>query len=321
LMNAATGIGESRYLRNRDGSVFQLTPEYELHSVDIRITWRPVTEDFVEDDDDPALAISRPCLSALPKARDRFGFVEYDDEDGEEEEEEEEEESRYRRHNAVIPSTVHMPAAQCRLAGPGDWILVDAGIQILDVNDTSAMIAAGIDPSEPHPNPEAFYLLNHPTDNQSNIHGESQEISSEKDTKAYNCSFNHDLDHSSASDNSVDNSMFKQSLRSTQNKADHSISMCLQKLHKSGVVQKWISKPLKNTFSGQKQRSTQCTAAEIRRIGPGMDRSYTDAVTSARAAEWIHQLPGGRAAAGRFDRDWLDAQPSSSSSTVQPRRK
>ncbi|KAG0283072.1 hypothetical protein BGZ96_012558 [Linnemannia gamsii] len=211
LMTAAAGIARSRCLRNRDGSVYQLTPGHELHSVDIRITWRPVTENFVEDSGDPALAISRTCLSALPKGRDRFGFVEYDDEG-----DEDEEGTQDQRHNAVS-NTANIPAAQSRLEGHDDWILVDAGRPILDVNDTSAMIAAGIDPSEPHPNPEAFYLLNHPTDNQS-IHRGSLEIGTEEDTKAYDCRLNHEPDCPAASGNSIDDPEFKQNLRFSQNK-------------------------------------------------------------------------------------------------------
>ncbi|KAG9068739.1 hypothetical protein KI688_011022 [Linnemannia hyalina] len=315
-MTAAAGRVRYRGLRNQDGSVFQLTPGHELQSTDIRITWREVTESFVEDNDDPSSAIFLPCLSALPNVRDSLGFIEYDD-DGDEDEEE----SQDQRHQSTISDAANAPIIQCDMysgrPGAGDWVLADPSRPVLDVNDTSAMIAAGIDPSEPHPNPETFYRLHHPAENQASIHGEPQEISAGADTDTLSCSYFQDLNCGLSSNDPVDNSMFVQNLHPVVTKTSQPISMCPQKTRKTRVLQKWICKPLKSVFSRQSQRSTHCAVTEIRRAGPGLDRSYSDTVTSANAKEWLHQLPGGHASAGRFDRDWLDAQPSSSS-FVQP---
>ncbi|KAF9144930.1 hypothetical protein BGX30_011014 [Mortierella sp. GBA39] len=317
-MTAAAGRVRSRGLRNQDGSVFQLTPGHELQSTDIRITWREVAESFVEDNDDPASAISLPCLSALPNVRDSLGFIEYDD-DGDEDEEE----SQDQRHQYTISDAANAPTSQCDIdlgcPGTGDWVLAYPSRSPLDVNDTSAMIAAGIDPSEPHPNPETFYRLHHPAEHQASIHGEFQEISAGADTDTPSCSYYQDLNCSLSSNDPVDNYMFAQNLHSILTNTRQPISVCLQKTRKTRVVQKWICKPLKSVFSSQSQRSTHGTVTEIRRAGPGLDRSYSDTMTSANAKEWLRQLPGGHASAGRFDRDWLDAQPSSSS-FVQPRR-
>ncbi|KAF9544173.1 hypothetical protein EC957_012314 [Mortierella hygrophila] len=321
-MTAAAGRVRSRGLRNQDGSVFQLTPGHELQSTDIRITWREVAESFVEDNDNPASAISLPCLSALPNVRDSLGFIEYDD-DGDDDGDEDEEGSRDQRHQSTISDATNAPASQCDMdsgrPGTGDWVLADPSRPVLDVNDTSAMIAAGIDPLEPHPNPETFYHLHHPAEHQASIHDEFQEISAGVDTDTPSCSYYQDLYCSLSSNDPADNSMFAQNLHSVVTKTRQPISMCLRKTRKTRVFQKWICKPLKNVFSRQSQRSTHCTVTEIRRAGPGLDRSYSDTMTSANAKEWLHQLPGGYASAGRFDRDWLDAQPSSSS-FVQPRR-
>ncbi|KAF8946017.1 hypothetical protein BGZ47_001511 [Haplosporangium gracile] len=309
-MIAATRGVRSRGLQNPDGSVFQLAPEHGLYSADIRITWRQVTENFVEDDDDPALAISRPCLSALPKTRDRFGFVEYNEEGDEDEEEEEIQEQRCHTGG---PDAANILKSQCGIhsgpAGTDDCMLADSGRPILDVNDTSAMIAAGINPSEPHPNPEAFYRLHYPTEHQASIHEDPQETSEATDT--FHCSDSHNLRHSPASNGPVDDSTFLQDFHSVLARPNQPNAVCLRRTCKSRVVQKWICKPLKKALS-QKQRSTQCTVTQIRRAGPGMDRSYSDTVTSTSAEEWLQQLPGGHMAAGKFDRDWLDAQPSSS---------
>lgn len=317
-MTAASERVRSRSLRNQDGSVFQLTPGHELQSNDIRITWREVTESFVEDNDDPALAISLPCLSALPKVENSLGFIEYDDNS-----DEDEEESQDQRHQSTIPDITNIPTTQCDVfsecPGTDDWILVSPSKPILDVNDTSAMIAAGIDPSEPHPNPESFYCLHHPAEYQASIHNESQEISTGADTGTPSSSSHHELSSGLSSDDLVDNSTFTQYFHSVFTKTMQPITTYLQKTQKSRVVQKWICKPLKSAFSSQSQRSTHCTVTEIRRAGPGLDQSYSDTVNSASAKEWLRQLPGGHASAGRFDRDWLDAQPFYSSSSFAQR--
>lgn len=305
-MTAATARVRSRGLRNQDGSVFQLTPGQELQSTDIRITWRGITESFVEDNDNPASAISLPCLSALPKVRDCLGFIEYDD-DGDEDEEE----SQEQKH-PTIPDTANAPTSQCDIdsgrSGTDDWILVDPSRPVLDVNDTSAMIAAGIDPSESHPSPEAFYRLHYPAEHQTSIHGESQEISTDADTDTFSCSHYHDLNGGLSSDGPVDNSTFAQNLHSVLSKTKQPIAACLKKTQKSRVVQKWICKPLKNAFSSQSQRSTHCTVIEIRRAGPELDRSYSDTMTSSSAKEWLRQLPGGHASglqAGLTGTGWM----------------
>ncbi|KAF9276154.1 hypothetical protein BGZ88_001903, partial [Linnemannia elongata] len=301
-MTAASERVRSRSLRNQDGSVFQLTPGHELQSNDIRITWREVTESFVEDNDDPALAISLPCLSALPKVKDSLGFIEYDDNS-----DEDEEESQDQRLQSTIPDITNIPTTQCDVfsecPGTDDWILVSPSKPILDVNDTSAMIAAGIDPSESHPNPESFYCLHHPAEYQASIHNESQEISTGADTGTPSSSSHHELSSGLSSDDLVDNSTFTQYFHSVFTKTMQPITTYLQKTQKSRVVQKWICKPLKGAFSSQSQRSTHCTVTEIRRAGPGLDQSYSDTVNSASAKEWLRQLPGGHASAGRFDRD------------------
>lgn len=311
-MTEVAGRVRSRGLRNEDGSIFQLIPGQQLQSTDIRITWREITESFLEDNDDPASAISLPCLSALPTVRDSLGFIEYDD-DGDEDEEEGQDQT----HQFATPDAPNAPPSWCGMdsgrPGTDDWTLEDPSRPVLDVNDTSAMIAAGIDPSEPHPNPEAFYRLYYPTEHQTSIHGESKEISAGADTDNPSCSYNHDQKSTFSSDGPVDNATFAQSFHSVLTKPRQHIAACLQK------TQKWICKPLKKAFSSQSQRSPHCTVTEIWRAGPGLDRSYSDTMTSARAKEWLCKLPGGHASAGRFDRDWLDAQ-LSSSSFVQPLR-
>ncbi|KAG0073935.1 hypothetical protein BGZ90_011182 [Linnemannia elongata] len=291
-MTAASERVRSRSLRNQDGSVFQLTPGHELQSNDIRITWREV--------------------------KDSLGFIEYDDNS-----DEDEEESQDQRHQSTIPDITNIPTTQCDVfsecPGTDDWILGGPSKPILDVNDTSAMIAAGIDPSEPHPNPESFYCLHHPAEHQASIQNKSQEISTGADTGTPSSSSHHELSSGLSSDDLVDNSTFTQYFHSVFTKTMQPITKYLQKTQKSRVVQKWICKPLKGAFSSQSQRSTHCTVTEIRRAGPGLDRSHSDTVNSASAKEWLRQLPGGHASAGRFDRDWLDAQPFSSSSSFAQR--
>ncbi|KAG0216435.1 hypothetical protein BGX33_012605 [Mortierella sp. NVP41] len=311
-MAAMTGRARSRGLRNRDGSAFRPTPEQELHTAEIRVTWRQVKEDYVEDDDDPVVAIARPCLSAQPLARGRFGFVEYED-DGEKDEVQEQD---CRTGGIVTFSTS---------SGQYDTDeIVESSRPILDVNDTSAMVAAGIDPSEPHPNPEAFYSLHHPqagalTDSQANTHNEQLVTTMDMNTQGYSHY------HSCTADVPAADPTFLQSIRTVLTKTGQPIVTCVQQTrNKSRVVRKWIWKPMKRAFSGQdssvRRRSSQCNAAtrerfdtvtEIQRAGPGMDHrlAHLETISSMTRDEWLHQLPGGRAAAGRFDREWLDAMP------------
>ncbi|KAG0380586.1 hypothetical protein BGX24_007103 [Mortierella sp. AD032] len=296
-MTAADGRVRSRSLMNRDRSTLQSTLGHELSSTDIRIAWQQVGEGFVEDDEDPVLAISRPCLTALPSIRDRFGFVEYGDESDDNEE--------------VVQGQLHgVGSMDARCTGTDDeWALVDSIRPILDVNDTSAMIAAGIDPSEEHLDSKAFCYIHHAAEDRMGIHCESLEAVTATEKVTFNQNHSSESEHHCPeSETATVDPTFKQRIRSSiLFKTSQPIVKCLRQTRKSRVVKKWISRPLKNVFSSGRDETPQFTATEIRRTGLGMDRVHSDTRGSMCSDGWLHRLPGGPASVGKFDRDWLDA--------------
>ncbi|KAF9207465.1 hypothetical protein BGZ49_000352 [Haplosporangium sp. Z 27] len=133
---------KSRNLRHQDGSCIRVSQGDELSEVSYRISLKPIKNGNIDQREEENFAsnFSGLCLSARPSRRDTLGFIEYDKEDNNEE--------RSGDYDEGSDST------------SDDGISVE-GRRILDVNDTSEIEMLGINPSDPHPDPEAFYATHY----------------------------------------------------------------------------------------------------------------------------------------------------------------
>ncbi|KAF9114883.1 hypothetical protein BGX27_009528 [Mortierella sp. AM989] len=133
----------SRNLRYQDGSPIILVKGDQLGQVEYRVLLEPIKEDDLEKfrDRDPAASFARSCKSAKPTATDALGFIEYGEESKSE-------------FNAGKSNTAHVGNYSTEYSNGST--MVDRG-RIFDLNDTRRMISSGINPSDPHPDPKAFY--------------------------------------------------------------------------------------------------------------------------------------------------------------------
>ncbi|KAF9350527.1 hypothetical protein BGX34_001180 [Mortierella sp. NVP85] len=131
---------KSRKLKDLNGGTIQPAMGDELIEVGFRITLEPIKDDSSGEEDKYGSVFARACCTARPTDRDFFGFVEYDE--GED---------------------IHGDSLNMEYCEQGGIITMNSIDEtepqkcILDVNDTSSMRALGIEPSDPHPDPQAFY--------------------------------------------------------------------------------------------------------------------------------------------------------------------
>ncbi|KAF9274474.1 hypothetical protein BGZ68_000647 [Mortierella alpina] len=134
----------TRGLRDYDGSMIRPDVGDQLHTVEFSVVYKPIErvgvakeeqeEQNCKESRDPAPLFMNPCKSALPLTADSMGFVEYGSDD---------EDADLTGDGSERVDAVDIGEAEKRV--------------VLDVNDTSAMVAKGINPLDPHPDPLAFY--------------------------------------------------------------------------------------------------------------------------------------------------------------------
>ncbi|CAO3571894.1 unnamed protein product [Mortierella alpina] len=310
----------TRGLRDQDGSMIRPDVGDQLHTVEFTVVFKPLEGSKVAQDEEqtqPTLLFRDPCKSAFPLAADSMGFVEYgsDDEDSEFSED-----------------------------GSGNGAAVDVGKgerrAVLDVNDTSAMVAMGINPLDTHPDPLAFYnthfahfqeygrfqadiVCNEPPFSNAEMedpwsaresHGGKQDLQeNEPEEKGDGEEREHAkpmIGDVSVHPSSPDLPSRKASLR----------SRTLFKMAYARVRSLWSNGDLPAASTTAlpltMHRFQVCSRAEVvpencltMAAMPG--QGYTLKADQ----EWIKRLPSGARALGQFDRDWLDAMPPLSKTT------
>ncbi|KAK3816000.1 MAG: hypothetical protein J3Q66DRAFT_369619 [Benniella sp.] len=131
---------KSRKLKDLDGGTIQPAMGDRLFEVGFRITLEPIKDDSGGEEDKSRSVFARACCTARPTDKDMFGFVEYDERED-----------------------IHGDSLNVEHCEEGGIIAMDSidetdpQKRILDVNDTSSMKALGIEPFDPHPDPQAFY--------------------------------------------------------------------------------------------------------------------------------------------------------------------
>ncbi|KAF9950574.1 hypothetical protein BGZ70_001303, partial [Mortierella alpina] len=127
----------TRGLRDQNGDMIRPDVGDQLHTVEFTMVFKPIEESVIaqeEKQSQPTLLFRVPCKSAFPVAADSMGFVEYSSDD---------EDAEFSRDGSGRVTAVDVGEGERRA--------------VLDVNDTSAMVAMGINPLDSHPNPLAFY--------------------------------------------------------------------------------------------------------------------------------------------------------------------
>ncbi|KAG0364027.1 hypothetical protein BGZ54_007905 [Gamsiella multidivaricata] len=132
-----------RELQHRDGSIIRPSGGDRLYEVGYRIALQPILEES-------AVPIARPHKTARPCRRDSFGFLKYDSDGGDDEGHDMGDELCTERVDTEGISTA---LEMDERIDPG----MSESRPTLDVNDIRALVASGIDPTAPHPAPEAFY--------------------------------------------------------------------------------------------------------------------------------------------------------------------
>ena len=131
---------KSRKLKDLDGGPIQPAMGDEFIEVGFRITLEPIKGGSGGGEGKSGSVFARACCTAKPTERDMFGFVEYDERED-----------------------IHGDSLNVEHCEQGGIITMDSIDEtdpqkpILDVNDTSSMKTLGIEPSDPHPDPQAFY--------------------------------------------------------------------------------------------------------------------------------------------------------------------
>ncbi|KAF9570674.1 hypothetical protein EC968_001507 [Mortierella alpina] len=302
----------TRGMRDQNGGMIRPDVGDQLHTVEFSVVFRSIEGSEITQEENPTLMFMDPYKSAFPLTADSMGFVEYNSYDECEE-----------------------------FLGDGSEgsALGDAGeaekCTVLDVNDTSAMVAMGIDPLDPHPAPLAFYnthfayfqkygrfvgdddrsdlsfqdMKGQDPRNVQQVYDGAQNLAAEEEEEVG------DIRPAHAQVLMGDPSMPPSSPPTHSSRDSSSRSKTVLK-KAYARVRKFLSSgdsppPTMTTtiLTELMDRLHACSQSKIdtdTRSEVVMDGQGCDAKGDQ---DWITRLPSGARALGQFDRDWLDAMP------------
>ncbi|KAG0264699.1 hypothetical protein BG011_006276 [Mortierella polycephala] len=281
-----------RGLKDIDGSAIQFSEDDGLYDVDYWMVFNPIEGELVPRLEDAAKAFEGRCKTAMPQSVDELGFLEYGDQDLEDAGE-----SDGATGDATALHICCDENGSCAQSHSGRYRTMDlrsrapgsAQRPVVDVNDLSAMIASGIKPTDPHPDPGGFY----------NTHYEYfQTHDCFRDTDAV-----------------VDTEVEMKSVPESKSIGHGLVHESDQRMSpKSKFSTKETYKSLQAYFKGSRdgQQSNVNVVQEINIIKfmtPGMNSPREDCDGADGMPGWISRIHGGSQRIGQFDRDWLDAMP------------
>ncbi|KAF9359094.1 hypothetical protein BGX26_000194 [Mortierella sp. AD094] len=139
-MEFVTEVVRSRSLRHQNGDSIQVENEDKLYEVKYRILQEPLNNNTRQHDENSASPFTHLCKSAKLDLKDTLGFIDYGVQGSS---------SNRDSDNSAGEDDDH--------DDDNDDDTIEHKIHILDVNDTSEMEKLGINPFDPHPDPEVFY--------------------------------------------------------------------------------------------------------------------------------------------------------------------
>ncbi|KAG0197073.1 hypothetical protein BGX28_009425, partial [Mortierella sp. GBA30] len=270
------GQMRSRGLRDSSGDIIRPTIGDQLLDVEYRVVFKPIKRGRVfQEEGAPMSLFAHPCSTAVPRTFDTLGFIDYGQD-----------------HDADQGVDDALGGLERTAeSSEANNISENSGERpVKDVNDTSAMVALGIEPLDPHPDPEAFYKTHF------------------AHFREHGCFLEHDYVPTFPSEVEHASPIGVQDLSTCL----HAHPLILNRTCSSRRVTSKSKVALKKVYSivrrlwrggrlSSSENRSRTNAVETRSVDPAMDRRVS--------TDWISKLPGGSRGRGQFDRDWLDATP------------
>lgn len=206
--------------------------------------------------------------------------------------------------------------------------ILEEPVLVLDVNDTTALRAAGIDPEEQHPDPEAFFerqfahFQEHGCflqDDPEQPEQEAVEVVPEVTIPESEPAGIH-MDATSASGSAADDQEESTLVSSPLRRAASAIGGCWKRSKKSvhGLIKKAKRKCLPAPLVGSTKKDREIEAEEEARARQIREICFTQTAMNGRRntdqeeeteeqGEWVHRIPEGHGSIGQFECRWLDS--------------